>query len=950
MQLYLRACEENKVNFEVDEFRLWVWGDENWCREMLNLNRQIDRALMELKNFSLIRRSKKSKSSRMSDVYISEEQQRILNMLSEYETDEEKLEVLISTANILDPSLKSRIEMMKSIQEILKALSIKRSAESIGLKNCIIGSVLGNTVRNHDLKKIDVVVRDEKLNELRTQREKILLGEEKSFINKELYASSRGLDDEVKSILQRFLLDDDVSHDDLSGRRMHINGKMEPIRILYTCGPRYTKALFDASPYAAEVEDHPKGIFISKERIEGVRLEMRYVKYFEKTSSGVDEIEAKAQLNYCELRKRVKANHPEHLHLFPVDWKEFLRNRICLEKLQKDESGDLIYTEAIHDCEDERCEKCTFQGFLSTPEWRQRVEMEENESSRLKVIIEDSNPLNEEIQDFHQIITNQFKNLSNLATEFENLEKIQGEIDRKNFDFTSLGDDIVEIFERISEILDKGLDADKKRTKQFKNFRRSFHLSLRDVEEMEDVMTSEEESKIYYKYIKGMKKMQSSTLTMTANLHYLCKNIIEHRNLLQGHFEIEEDNDEKWDTIDGHLGSLKLSNEIMLKVLHEILETTKNMAESFPMENIEKLKGVEKTKAMEETDDESSSKIKTKRKKKKKQCILTSHNFYSQVKEKDPTFAFIEEEMIDYHYFEDKSTKGQRKVKFSYSTRVRRKLPFGQFLVLVERDFSVAKNHLIRGDYQSWCRSQQIRKGLIPPECGWVIADFSTNVEVCNAKSITDSQWRTKPQWSLENMIAEFNQNDLDEFKKSKARSNRTNEAPEIEMECHLDGEEFLKSQLQERDLELVELKKQYPGEESIFNPTKILRKSGHIPKSVEYNLHFFSTDTKHDTHLHNLNREDYVKWAKDKINLTGIIGWSDKCTNQFLCVERFKKVSEDVQKYKLKNGNWCHLTWKGKGKGKIDLTGANATRKVKKMLWLIWKRKFNLLEKRYRI
>ena len=928
MKKYVKDCEEQGVEFRIGEFKLWVHNDPSWSHQGKNFKQQVELALKKLDTFAMNPKSQKSKSSRMSDIYIDEEQQMILDLLSGYETDEEKYKLLISTECILKPDLKARLEMVSSICELLTHVKSKRSSESIGLKDCILGSILGTCVKKTDLEKIgNLRVRSEKINTLREIRRKILTDELETFVNPELYKSSRGLPDSIKDIIEAFLLDNDVSKDDPSGRRMHINGKMKPIRILQTCSPENTKDLFDSSDFAKEVEIHPEGIPISKNRIEEIRRDMRHVKYFSQTSSGVDVKLTKAQLNYNVLRTVVKCNHPQHLHLFPVDYKEFLRQRLCLEKLNRDEKGELIYTNEIHRCEDEKCDKCTFIGYLSSQAWRTRVEDEEAQSSRFRAIVEDINPLGDEASTFHTLMLDLSSTLTELGELLEHLEDLENKLEHQNYDFT-LPAAIESQFSCISKVANSALETDLKKSKTFKNLRRSFHLEMRDAEELEDLVQSEQICEKYYEYTDGIKTIEDSNALISANLNYLIKNSIEHRFMLQGNFEVEESMEEKFEAIKGHIGSLRFSLGCIMQNVNKIKNITSKLMITFP---------IEERNAQDKGGHDAEAKIVGNVQKKKKKAVqVTSITFKDQIRDMDPTFDFVEEEMVQYHYFDKKTTPGVKGKPFSYPIRVRRKVPFGQFLVLAERDFSDAKTHFIRGQYQSFCRSQQIRKGLIPPGFGFLLADFSTNVEVANSKFITDEQWRKTPQWSLENMIAEINVNDLKDNNNGHISSKDTKGhveklVPVVDWE-KIDGDEFLKIQILERDAELPSLKEKYPTEESIHNPTLILRRSGHLPKSVEYHLHFFSSDTKHDTHLHNLNKQDAMEWIKSKMKeLLGIEEWTDECPTQYLNVERFKSVNDDVQMHNLIFGNLCHLSWPGWGKCKIDMTGANATRKVKK-------------------
>ena len=921
LKQYVKACEEEGVQFRRGEFKLWVKDDPYW--NVTGFRKKLDRALKDLDGFTLIPKVKKSKSKRMSDVHISKEQEMLLNFLSVFESDEEKYQLLISTACLLKPDLKAQMAMTSSMLEILRHLKNKRSAQSIGLKDCIIGSALGESVKRCDIEKVgNLCIRAEKINSLREKRKKILTNDLQTFINPQLYSSSRGLPDSIRNIIEKFLLDDDVSHDDPSGRRLFIEGKSIPVRVMYTCGSEDTKELFDTSEYAQEIEDHEEGIYISKNRIEEVRQDMRYVKYFDKTTSGVDVKLTKAQLNYNVLRKVIKCNHPQCFDLFPVDFKEFLKRRQCFEKLKRDEQGELIYTDKIHDCEDELCVKCTFRGFLSSADWRKRVADEEAKSSRFRVIMEDCEPMSEATLNFHTTIAEFSTILEQLTDSLEKLEFKEKQLDKDEYDFVLPGT-MEKEFSLISSMADSVLELVLKSSKSFKSLNRSYHLKMRDAEELEDLVESERLCVEFHKYTNGVESINDNISLISANSTFLIKNIIEHRSMLEGTFEVEETKEEQFETIYGHIGSLRFSLQCITANINRIKKITSDMIISFPIEEKNETKK-----------DEYETSEKNKKQKKKKNIMeITSHPFKDKAREKDPSFEFIEQELVYYHYFDKQSTPGVKKQRFSYPISVRRKVCLGQFLVLAERDFSEAKTHLIRGEYQSYCRSQQIRKGLIPPGFGWVIADFSTNVEVPNSKAITDEQWRTTPQWSLENMISEINVSDL---KKNNASTRITEKATdqgnmELDFFDQIDGEELLAQQLSERDVELPILKQENPGEESIFNPTKILRRSGHLPKSVEHDLHFFSTDTKHDTHLHHLNKQDYIAWLKTQMELLGICEWTDESPGQYLCVERFKHANDDVQKHKLRFGNLCHLTWPGKGKHKIDSTGANAARKVTK-------------------
>ena len=244
---YVQACKKEGVEFRKGEFKLWVNHDECWSDHGKGFNRQVEAALKNLDNLTLNPKSQKSKSSRMSDVYVDEEHQKLLNVLSDYKSDEEKYEHLISTACLLKPELKSRLKMVSSLVEILTHIKNKRSAHSLGLKDCILGSILGDSVKTSDLEKIgNIRVRSEKVDALREARKKLLNDEIQTFINTELYASSRRLPDAIRHIIEAFLLDDDVTQDNSSGRRLFFEGKMKPIRVLYTLNPENTKDLFDS--------------------------------------------------------------------------------------------------------------------------------------------------------------------------------------------------------------------------------------------------------------------------------------------------------------------------------------------------------------------------------------------------------------------------------------------------------------------------------------------------------------------------------------------------------------------------------------------------------------------------------------------------------------------------------------------------------------------------------
>ena len=128
----------------------------------------------------------------------------------------------------------------------------------------------------------------------------------------------------------------------------------------------------------------------------------------------------------------------------------------------------------------------------------------------------------------------------------------------------------------------------------------------------------------------------------------------------------------------------------------------------------------------------------------------------------------------------------------------------------------------------------------------------------------------------------------------------------------------------------MKQLLKENPHQMNLVNPNKILYQNGSYYNTAEYNAHFFSSDTKHDGHLHALNQDECIVFFKKFAEIKGIMCWSDRPTNQYLNVTTLANNKKMVRRHALIYGASLNHTGSGKGKGKIDLIGAVASRTYK--------------------
>ena len=1080
--------------------RVWLGTDPQWGTPDILFRRQVAKLRKNIENFVLLPMSQLDQCPRIKRQSITNEVDAVLNAVSFLGSDEEKVQGLLQAVYELDSKIRLKlIAADNAIQLMQTVLVNSRHPDLLLTKSTILGSMISSNIRNSEISALfDDQSREdegsrrfriEELERLREKREEMLKKETKSFKNESLYPGTSHYGEEVISLIRKFLEDEKVSHEHLGGQRVYLTTEgAKEVRVMETFDKFETHSLF------YEMEDYGGKCIREHEcqpgpnKIEEIRKELKYLKYYRKCTSGVDPTLVVVMRNYREFRLKVREENEQLYEKLPVSYKNFLKSRVCLDLLEKDFEGDYILTSKIHDCEDENCERCTFLGYLSSSKWRELNNEAKKKAKKFQIVLEDSDPLPQELKlanELCDVLAEEFSKednlFKNILLEFQtlldtNVSSATPEQDKTCSTNNKKFKDILSHYESSKPDCDRALTlADK----QFRSMRRRFYVDLREAEDDEDEVVNEEETEAFYSNEDNVEELE-------LLFEDLCAAYGRKERLLKSLLVSEEDweqQDEILEKMNKKLRVLKHSHLMYGKCLKQICDMLSKLSLVFPdilmpdsdgeMDSEEESTGNYSDSENEISCNENSDTDRENEQESTKnegedatagvdEEGLTTVTFYDWVKKTgvdgNENFEFDEDEMIDFFFFDQKKTSGVRGKQFFYPTLLKKRITVGQFLAEFESQCSLAKKHLILGEHQNYVRSQELRKGCIPRNIMRMNFDFSTNIESRDAECITDNQWRKLRQWSLENYLIDIPWQDLksnltndedtfveDEEKLNKllaeladgktnavklaqnleslidadsndgcnvgeeqncenfevrvlkskeeadeellkkqklvehslwnkvskilktnntgsencdSQTSKNHDACDIAIndsengettaddeefkeaeqedefneidENSLTGNELLQYKIKKRDAIMKKMLEKNPHQLNLVNPNKILYKNGSYYNTVEYNAHCFSSDTKHDAHLHYLNQDEVITFFKKFAHIKGIQCWSDRPTNQYLNVTTLVNNKKMVQRHALIYGANLNHSASGKGKGKVDLIGAVASRTYK--------------------